>query len=789
MSEPVSPSTAGDIRGAEKPAEDVLEDPRIFAVVQEYMSLLESGRNPNRAEFVGRYPELSDAIRQCLEGLEIVRAETPPSQSAATRGRLGAVPNTGIDVPANPLGDFQIVRELARGGMGIVYEAVQLSLGRRVALKVLPFAATLDSRQLQRFKTEAQAAALLHHPNIVPVFAVGCERGVHFYAMQLIDGQSLALLIRQLRRQAGFRAPEDLSSVSGIHSSHLVGADVVSDSRSGGVRAPGAAAAASRLLPPETVSQFHAHLSTQHAGRNDKFFETVARLMLQAAHALDHAHEFGIVHRDIKPGNLLLDGHGILWVTDFGLAQFHTDTGITRTGDIPGTLRYMSPEQASGQRGLLDQRSDVYSLGATFYEFLTLEPIFRGRDVQYLLNQILHAEPRGLRQIDKTIPVELETIILKSVSKSPADRYRSAGDLAADLQRYLDHKPILARRPTLIDRVHKWSRRHPSIVVAGVLLLFVIAGGLSYTNYRENLRANEAEERFQQARRAVDVLVEVSEGELADNQWAQATRRRLLGIALGYYQDFMEQRRGDRAAQGELAAVHERVERILNDLRVLQREMHVGLLENPAVSEALALTEDQQTKVAALLKNRSQEREVFRLDAFNLDEEARRGQSVKFVEKYDRELATILLRGQVERLKQLAIQSQGVFVFKEPEIVDELSITPAQRKDIRAIEHETFAKLFAARGDRGRGRGDFRWRPPNPEVMDEAVAKVVALLSADQARRWHELTGPIYPGAGSLRFPRPPAGKSAGETAGEPTTGSAGTAPATPESKSLAREL
>ena len=813
MRDPGSRSTAGEVplasgHSTDVPADDLLEDPRIFAVVQEYMTQLESGKNPNRAEYVSRYPELSDAVRQCLEGLEIVRAEAPPSQSAATRGRSNVPQHAGIDVPANPLGDFQIVRELARGGMGIVYEAVQLSLGRRVALKVLPFAATLDSRQLQRFKTEAQAAALLHHPNIVPVFAVGCERGVHFYAMQLIDGQSLALLIRQLRRQAGFRAPEDMSSASGIHSSHVLGAEANSDSRSGTGRAP-AAAAAMKFVPSDTVSQFHAHLSTQHAGRNDKFFETVARLMLQAAHALEHAHEFGIVHRDIKPGNLLLDGRGILWVTDFGLAQFHTDTGITRTGDIPGTLRYMSPEQASGQRGLLDQRSDVYSLGATFYEFLTLEPIFRGRDVQYLLNQILHAEPRGLRQIDKTIPFELETIILKSVSKSPADRYRTAGDLAADLQRYLEHKPILARRPTVVDRVHKWSRRHPSAVVAGVLILLVIAGGLSYTNYRENLRANEAEKiakaaeksakeaeqsaqeaekRFQQARQAVDVLIEVSEGELADNPSVQATRRRLLGIALGYYQDFMEQRRGDTAAQGELAAVQEQVKHILNDLRVLQREMYVGLLDHPAVSEALTLAEDQQVEVAALLKKRSHERDALRHEAANLDEEGRRGQSVKFVEKYDRALGDILEPAQLERLKQLSIQSQGVFVFKEPEIVEALSISEEQRTAIRAIEHDTLAKLFPPR-ERGRGRGETRWRLPNPELMDEAVNRVVALLSADQARRWHKLIGPIYPGAGSLRF-RPPGAKPTGESAGGETNAvSPGAAPASSESKPAAREL
>jgi len=813
MHDPGSRTTAANVFAGDKPVknapvedagvedaavEDHLEDPRVFAVVQEYMAQLESGKNPNRADYVNRIPELSDAVRQCLEGLEIVRAEAPVSQSAATRGRSTGVSQPGIDVPANPLGDFQIVRELARGGMGIVYEAVQLSLGRRVALKVLPFAATLDSRQLQRFKTEAQAAALLHHPNIVPVFAVGCERGVHFYAMQLIDGQSLAIMIRQLRRQAGFRAPEDLSSVSGVHSSQVLGGELPSNSRSVDSRQRGAGpvslaapapSAPARCVPSETISQFHANLSTQHAGRNDKFFETAARLMLQAARALEHAHEFGIVHRDIKPGNLLLDGHGTLWETDFGLAQFHTDTGITRTGDIPGTLRYMSPEQASGQRGLLDQRSDVYSLGATFYEFLTLEPIFRGRDVQYLLNQILHSEPRGLRQLDKSIPVELETIILKCVGKSPGDRYRSAGDLAADLQRYLDHKPILARRPTLVDRVQKWSRRHPSVVIAGVLFLIVIAGGLSYTNYRENWRANEAEKQFQQARQAVDVLVEVSEGELADNPWAQATRRRLLGIALGYYQDFMEQRHGDAAALGKLAVVQERVERILYELRVLRQEMNLGLLENPAVPVALSLTESQQADVAELLKKRSEERESMRKEAATLDEESRRKQSVKLAEHYDKDLGKILSSGQLDRLKQLAIQSQGLSAFKEPETVEALSITAEQRTAIRAIEHDMFAKFAAAR-DQGRGRGDAR-RSPNPDLVDEAVARVVALFNSDQVSRWHELTGPIYPQAGSLRWFPPrsigkPPDKSTEKRAGEAKTDST---PASAETKPAAREL
>ncbi|MBI3862003.1 MAG: serine/threonine protein kinase, partial [Planctomycetia bacterium] len=626
---------------------DSLDDPRVVDVVQEYMAQLDQGKSPDRAEYVGRYPELAAAVEQCLDGLELVRAQGSSRSRSGSGRRGGAEPGLpGNEMPTNPLGDFQIVRELARGGMGIVYEAIQLSLGRRVALKVLPFAATLDSRQLQRFKSEAQAAALLHHPNIVPVFAVGCERGVHFYAMQLIEGQSLAELIRQLRRQAGLSSPGDLSSAGGPHSSLVLGEDAPAnssaDSRGG------------KTLPMpvpvgETASQFHTNLSTQHAGRETRFFKTAVRLMLQAAQALEHAHDFGIIHRDIKPANLLLDVHGILWITDFGLAQFHSDAGLTRTGDIPGTIRYMSPEQASGRRALLDQRSDVYSLGATFYEFLTLEPIFRGRDVQYLLNQILHTEPKPLRQIDKAIPFELETIILKAVSKNPDDRYRSAGALAADLQRYLDHKPILARRPTVIDRIRKWSMRHPGGLAAGMLLLFVIASGLFVSNQliareqkKAENRATEAEQRFQQARQAVDVLIEVSEGELADNQWAYPTRQRLLRIALAFYQDFMEQRRDDAAAQGELAIVEKRVKAILHELALGQRWVHMWVVEMASVQETLKLSADQKERLATMLKNREKELAEFPHRVEGLSDESVREKRVDMLEDHEQELNQIL---------------------------------------------------------------------------------------------------------------------------------------------------
>jgi serine/threonine protein kinase len=736
---------------------DIPEDPRIVEVVQEYLSHLEKGELPDRESYVRRYPELATAVAQCLEGLDLMHAE-----SKRLRGRTGgegSAPKITEPVESLPesLGDFRIVRELARGGMGVVYEAVQLSLARRVALKVLPFAATLDARHLQRFKTEAQAAALLHHTNIVPVYAVGCERGVHFYAMQLIEGQSLAVLIVQLRRQAGLPTPDDAARAP-AGSSYVLG--MASQAGSSAASRQGHPAPTRPLLPqPETTSQFHAELSTQHAGRDSRFFRTAARLMLQAAQALEHAHEFGIVHRDIKPANLLLDTHGVLWVADFGLAQFHADTGLTRTGDIPGTLRYMSPEQASGQRTLLDRRTDVYSLGATFYEVLTLEPIFRGRDVQYLLHQVLHTEPRPLRQVDKAIPVELETIILKSVSKNPDDRYRSAGDLAADLQRYLDHQPILARRPSLVERVRKWSRRHPSVVVSGMLLLSVIAIALFISNRREQLRANEAERQYQQARRIVDDLFEVSEEELADNRFMQGTRQRLLGIVLGYYQDFIDEQRGDAASQAELAKAQERVRRILDEMGIVQRSMRLGALDKPAVQKALDLTDDEHENLVKLLAKWKEEWGPSEKEMGGLSEDARRQKLVVIAQDHDRALEKVLSPKQRQRLGEVVLQFFGLFTFKDPDVVDDLKLTKEQRKKIREIEREIRPTFGPPGSGPGPGRGAGGWRGGAPRLTKkETVNKVLALLNDTQLQKWKDLTGLPFADDDESPIPWMPAG-------------------------------
>jgi RNA polymerase sigma-70 factor (subfamily 1) len=331
-------------------------DSLVGRVADEFLRRQEAGERPDVEEYVARHPEAADLLRKVLASLRVL--DHSLAGAAEVPGEAGAV---------GTLGDYRIIREVGRGGMGIVYEAEQVSLGRRVALKVLPFAATMDPRHLQRFHNEARAAAGLHHTNIVPVYGVGSERGVHYYAMQFIDGRTLADVIAQPR---------------GVPS-----ADVPTTAET-------PAAASAPTAPP-------AAQTTSAAPRDVAYFRQVAEWGVQAAEALDCAHQMGVVHRDVKPANLLVDAVGRLWVTDFGLAQVQSDTRLTMTGDLVGTLRYMSPEQALAKRVVIDHRTDIYSLGATLYELLTLQPAFTGSDGQELLRQIAFEEPTRLRRINK----------------------------------------------------------------------------------------------------------------------------------------------------------------------------------------------------------------------------------------------------------------------------------------------------------------------------------------------------------------------------------------------------
>jgi serine/threonine protein kinase/Tfp pilus assembly protein PilF len=472
------------------------------------------------------------------------------------------------------LGDFEILREVGRGGMGMVYEAQQLSLGRRVALKVLPFASTLDERQLQRFKNEAHAAAQLHHPGIVPVYATGCERGVHFYAMQYIEGQTLAALIQELRR-AERREP---AGEEGPPASAAPATSAATDPYPlPPFAAPyqlglGVVAAPAANTAPATRP------FAEYASRDPTYFRTVARLGIEAAEALEYAHQLGVVHRDVKPANLLVDGRGSVWITDFGLAHVRTDAPLTLSGEVVGTLRYMSPEQAKARPGVVDHRADVYSLGATLYELLSLEPAFAGKDAHELLRQIALEEPRPPRQLHRAIPVELETIVLKALAKDSAERYQTAQELADDLKRFLEDRPIRARRPTLVQRLAKWSRRHRALVAAGALALlaalaaWALGSVLVFRAWQAEAAAHaQASGNLGAALRVLDqVYLEVAEERLPrEGPAEQEADRRLLAKARGFYEEFARQHSTQYAVQREVARAHLRmgeIDRLLGRL-------------------------------------------------------------------------------------------------------------------------------------------------------------------------------------------------------------------------------
>jgi WD40 repeat protein/serine/threonine protein kinase len=432
-------------------------------LVEDFGDRYRRGERPSLAEYIDRYPHLAEDLRDLLPAMaEIEHAK----QQCRGASAPAAEPLPG------QVGDYRIISEIGRGGMGVVYEAEQLSLGRRVALKVLPRRAAVDGVVLERFRLEARSAAGLHHTNIVPVFEVGQDGDTCFYAMQLIRGQSLDQVIEELRR---LRAAEGAATTPQLEvgepaarsaaRSLLTGRFAAPTTQTGRSEAPGTdPSSPPAALPGQT------ELSSGQP-RCPHYFRSVARIGQQAAAALAHAHARGIIHRDVKPSNLLLDTTGVVWVTDFGLAKTE-DTALTATGDIVGTLCYMAPERFRGEG---DARADIYALGLTLYELLVLRPAFEATDRVELIDRIQHLEPPKPRALDARIPRDLETVVLKAADKDPAQRYASADDLADDLRRFLGDESIRARRASPAERLLRWSRRHRTVAVCiliiGLLLL------------------------------------------------------------------------------------------------------------------------------------------------------------------------------------------------------------------------------------------------------------------------------------------------------------------------------
>jgi eukaryotic-like serine/threonine-protein kinase len=460
----------------------------VEALAEEFLDRKRRGEHPTLREYVELHPDLADDIRDLFPALLMM--EDLGEDSGSTTGSLAGENGAALGIRLERLGDYRILREIGRGGMGVVYEAEQESLGRRVALKVLSAGLPLDPKQVRRFEREAKAAARLHHTNIVPVFGVGRQDGHHYLVMQFIAGLGLDVVLddlRRLRRGKSEASPAVEPVPAANRVAGLTGGDVARSLIAGrfDVNAPAPdgsvteplddTAPAAENSPPADSGVSSAILpgSSELSASSDpdrQFYRSVARIGIQVAEALEYANRQGILHRDVKPSNLLLDNRGNVWVADFGLAKTAEADDLTHTGDIVGTIRYMAPERFSGH---CDARSDVYGLGLTLYELVALRPAYAASDRNTLIDRVLHEEPERLKKHAPGVPRDLETIIAKAMTRDPAGRYATAAALADDLRRYVEDRPIRARRISPVERLARWCRRNP--VVAGLTGLAALA--------------------------------------------------------------------------------------------------------------------------------------------------------------------------------------------------------------------------------------------------------------------------------------------------------------------------
>ena len=403
---------------------------KLDEIVAEYLRAEEAGAAPSQSDVISAYPDLADSLRSFFSNHARLKAtatedatippsaldgdatlperdssESPTMAPNSLASETATIPPGSATAELVPIGtkvryfgDYELLEEIARGGMGVVYKARQVSLNRVVALKMILAGQLAGDEDVQRFHAEAEAAANLDHPGIVPIYEIGAHEGRHYFSMGFVEGESLK--------------------------------DKITDGP----------------------------LPAKEAAEHTK----------KVAEAIAFAHERGVIHRDLKPANVLLDRNGEAKVTDFGLAKkVEGDSDLTATGQILGTPSFMPPEQASGKLDEVAQRADVYSLGAVLYALVTARPPFQADNPLDTLMQVLDREPVSTRALNPNVPRDLETICLKCLQKEQHHRYSSAKELVGDLERFLNHEPILARRTSLANRFCHWYLRRSRLVAAG----------------------------------------------------------------------------------------------------------------------------------------------------------------------------------------------------------------------------------------------------------------------------------------------------------------------------------
>ena len=458
-------------------------DMQIASIVAEYQSLLESGKNPDRQLFLTKHRVFEDELTACFDAVEFVQRLAPALHSApcqktteavkcveSSHGEFGTsnamelveqqiASRTKIGSGPFPhIGNYKMIREIGRGGMGIVFEAEHTELGRHIAIKVLAPHLMGDSDAVRRFRREAKAAGKLQHPNIVPIHEVSKEDEASLYfTMPLIHGVGLDQVIAMLKGKGASGLGMDCSvdTVSSTGGSSRSGSDHSSQ------------------LSVSVREFMESRASMERAmSISPEYFRFIAKIGQQVAQALSCAHERSILHRDIKPSNILLDTSGTAWVSDFGLAK-DLDEKATLSTDLAGTLRYMAPERFSG---VVDVRSDIYGLGLVMYELATLQPAFDHTDRASVIDAIRSNPLSEARQIEPRMPRDLNTIIAKATAFEPGSRYDSAAEMADDLHRFLAHLPIRARVVGPWERLRKWVKRHPSLSAMMIVVVLAAIG-------------------------------------------------------------------------------------------------------------------------------------------------------------------------------------------------------------------------------------------------------------------------------------------------------------------------